>query len=99
MKKYLFEAAKKQLEKPAEPKYVFCAAAKTTVCAENKETALTLAQEKLRREYSGSGIQLGQVKLVAEYDLPTDWSYGYGDARRSGPTEEIGDLVGGNVIR
>jgi hypothetical protein len=31
--------------------------------------------------------------------LPTDWSYGYGDSRKSGSTADIGDLVGDNVIR
>lgn len=99
MKKYFFEAARKQLEKPTEPKYVFCTTAKTIVCAEDEAAARELAEEKLKKEYAGSGILLGEVKCVAECDLPTDWSYGYGDARRSGPTEDIGDLVGNHVIR
>ena len=99
MKRYVFEAARKQLEKPTEPKYVFCPPARTAVYAEDRETALTLAQEKLRTEYTGSGFQLGQVTFVAEYDLPVDWSYGYSDARKSGPTGELGDLVGSNIIR
>ncbi len=99
MKKYLFEAVKKQLEKPTEPKYVFCATAKTFVYAEDEASAQALAGEKLRKEYYGSGIQLGQAKCVGVYDLPVDWSYGYGDARKSGRTEELGDLVGNHMIR
>jgi hypothetical protein len=39
------------------------------------------------------------MKLVAEHDLPVDWSYGYGDERKSGRTGDIGDLVGDHVIR
>ncbi len=99
MKKYVFEAAKKQLEKPTEPKYVFCATAKATVCAEDENEAKVLAQEQLQKEYYGTGVALGEAKCVAIYDLPGDWSYGYGDARKSGRTEELGDLVGNHVIR
>jgi hypothetical protein len=28
-----------------------------------------------------------------------DWSYGYGDERKSGATASLGDLVGNNTIR
>jgi hypothetical protein len=38
--------------------------------------------------------------LTKTAELPVDWSYGYDDARKSGATETLGDLVGtGNVIR
>ena len=37
MKKYYCEAQKKQLEKPTEPKYVFCTTAKCFVLAENDD--------------------------------------------------------------
>ncbi len=99
MKKYLFEAARFQLEKPTEPKSLFCTTAKAAVYAEDQASAQALAQEKLRKEYYGTGVRLGQVRYVAEYDLPVDWSYGYGSARKSGPTRELGDLVGNHVIR
>ena len=39
MKKYFFEAAKKQWEKPTEPKQYLCATAKVTVIAENLRKA------------------------------------------------------------
>ena len=39
MKKYVFEAAKKQWEKPTEPHSLFVKPAKVTVCAENEEQA------------------------------------------------------------
>lgn len=99
MKKFFFEAAKTQWEKPTEHKYLFCATAKTIVYAENEEEARVLAEEKLREEYYGTGILLGKVKLMDIESLPVDWSYGYGDERRSGSTSDIGDLVGNNVIR
>lgn len=99
MKKFVFEAAKKQWEKPTEPKYVFCCTAKATVIAEDEAKAKALAEEKLKKEYCGSGTILGEVKFVASYDLPVDWSYGYGDQRKSGDTASIGDLVGNHMIR
>lgn len=99
MKKYYFEAAKKQLEKPTEPKYLFCTTAKTWVVAENEAEAKTLAAAKLQEKYHGAGVVLGEPVLTKSAELPVDWSYGYGDARKSGATASIGDLVGNNVIR
>lgn len=99
MKKYVYEAAKKQLEKPTEPKYNFCATAKVTVYAESAAKAKKLAAAKLRENYLGTGTVLGEPKLVSCVDLPVDWSYGYGSERKSGPTDKIGDLVGNYVIR
>lgn len=37
MKKYIFEAAIKQWEKPTEPKYVFCPEGRIGVFAETEE--------------------------------------------------------------
>lgn len=99
MKKYFFEAKKLQWEKPLEPKHIFSATAKTWVIAADPDQALTLAREQLDREYYGTGVLLGDIVPTGEADLPVDWSYGYDDARRSGRTAQIGDLVGGNVIR
>ena len=76
MKKYLFEATKRQWEKPTEPKQYLCAAAQVTVCAENEAEAKALAEKKLCRAYKGSGTVLGQVRLVEEYDLPVSWDGG-----------------------
>ena len=100
MKKYFFETAKTQREKPTEPKYVSCAPARTIVYAETEEEAYAKAEAKLQAEYYGTGtLLLGDLKLTASFEQPVDWSYGYGDERRSGPTGEIGDLVGNSVIR
>lgn len=98
MKKYIYEAAKKQLEKPTEPKYICCTTAKTWAVAETEAEAAELACAKLHAKYDGSGVVLGELKLIAEYDLPVDWSYGYGDDRKSGATAELGDLFGKNII-
>ena len=99
MKKYEFEASRKQLEKPTEPKYLFNTTAKTIVYAEDECEAEILAKDKLEQEYYGTGVVLGEPLMVRCSELPIDWSYGYGDARRSGPTDSIGDLVGNHVIR
>ncbi len=99
MKKYFFEAAKNQLEKPTEPRYLFCSTAKTAVCAESEEEARAIAEKKLREEYAGTGVILGDIKLMDIESIPTDWSYGYGDELRSGPIEDVSGLVGGSVIR
>ena len=99
MKKYQFEAYRKQLEKPTEPKYIFNTTAKVFVIAQDEAEAKVLAEDKLREEYYGSGIALGEPILSGCWELPVDWSYGYGDDRKSGATETIGDLVGNNVIR
>ena len=43
MKKFYFEADKKQWEKPTEPKYMFCATAKVWAVAETEEEARAIA--------------------------------------------------------
>ena len=88
MKKYLFEATKRQWEKPTEPKQYLCAAAAVTVCAENADEAKALAEKKLCRAYKGSGTVLGQVRLVEEYDLPVSWDGG-----------APADVAAANIIR
>ena len=88
MKKYIFEADKTQWEKPTEPKYVFCAPAQVTVRAETEAEARTLAEEKLKAQFAGTGFLLGSVRLVQTKELAVDWSYGYGDGRGSGTAEE-----------
>jgi hypothetical protein len=99
MKKYVYEAAKNQWEKPTEPRYIFCRKAQIAVTAETEEEARAIAAARLREQYLGTGVILGEVQLADIKDLPVDWSYGYGDERRSGDTAAIGDLVGNNVIR
>ena len=99
MKKYYFEAAKKQLEKPTESNYVYCATAKCWVYAENETEAAKLASEKLHAANDGTGVVLGTPVMTKCAELPVDWSYGYGDERKSGDTASIGDLVGNYVIR
>ncbi len=99
MKRYYFEADKKQWEKPTEPKYLFCATAKTAVYAEDEEEARVLAAEKLRSQYHGTGTLLGEIRLMDIESLPVDWSYGYGDERKSGDTASIADRIGNHVIR
>lgn len=99
MKKYYFQAQKKQLEKPTESAYVYCAPAKCFVLAENEAEAAVLAGKKLREMYHGTGVVLGRAELTKCVELPVDWSYGYGDERKSGDTASIGDLVGNHVIR
>ena len=99
MKKYYYEAQKKQLEKPTESCYLNCATAKCWVLAENEAEAAALAAAKLRGGYHGTGVVLGTPVLTKCVDLPVDWSYGYGDTRKSGDTASIGDLVGNDIIR
>lgn len=99
MKKYFYEASKKQLEKPTEPKYVFCTTAKVIVYAENQREALKLAKAKLNAHYHGTGTLLSEPRLTKVAELPADWSYGYGKDYKSGKTSSIRDLVGKNVIR
>jgi len=99
MKKYYFQAQKKQLEKPTEPCYVCCAPARCFVLAESEAEAAVLAEKKLTEQYYGTGTVLGKPVLTKCAELPVDWSYGYGDERKSGDTASIGDLVGNHVIR
>ena len=88
MKKHVFEAAKKQWEKPTEPHSLFVKPAQVTVCAENEEQALELAKAALCKKFYGTGVIPGEAVKVAEYDLPADWSYGYGDGRGTGTPEQ-----------
>lgn len=90
MKKYYFKAQKLQLEKPTEPLYVNCAAARCWVLAEDEAEATALASEKFRQEYLGSGTLLGKPVLTKTAELPIEWSYGYGDDQQSGDTASIG---------
>lgn len=99
MKKYVYEAAKRQLEKPTEPLYMFCPTAKVTVYAGTEEEARVLAEAKLHELHDGTGVVLSEANFVRCDELPVDWSYGYGDERKSGDTASIGDLVGNHVIR
>jgi hypothetical protein len=99
LKKYTFEAPRVQWEKPTEPKYIFCRTATVTVLAENEAEAKALAEDKLKKEYAGTGMLLGEARLLGVVDLPVDWSYGYGNERKSGATASLGDLVGNNTIR
>lgn len=89
MKKYFFEVDKKQLEKPTEPKYVFCAPARVWAVAETEDEARVLAAEKLRAKYYGSGTLLGRdLRLTKAVDTAVDWNYGYGEDRLAGTAEE-----------
>ena len=88
MKKYIFEATKKQWEKPTEPKQHLCADAKVTVCAENEAEALELAKKKFVCKYLGTGTILGEIRLVDCIELPVDWNYGYGDDRKEGKCDD-----------
>lgn len=99
MKRYYFEADKKQWEKPTEPKYVFCATAKTDVYADDEQEARILAESKLRDAYHGTGVLLGEIRLVDVKPLPADWSYGYDEERQTGDTDSIPDRLVGHVIR
>lgn len=97
--KYIFEADKRQLEKPTEPKYVSCAPARVSVYAGSEAEAKTLALKAFREKFAGTGVVLGEAVLVESHAAPEDWSYGYGASRKSGRTGTLGDLVGKNIIR
>ena len=99
MKKYVFEATKKQWEKPTELKQYFVMTASVFVYAETEEEAKKLATEKLAKKYYGSGTILGEARFVRCDDLPVDWSYGYGDECRPGDDAAIARIVEHNVIR
>ncbi len=99
MKKYFYEAQKKQLEKPTEPLYVSCAKAVCFVCAESEAEAAVLAEQKLRAKYHGTGVVLGKPVLTKTAELPTDWNYGYGDARKAGTKADQEALLADYVIR
>ena len=99
MKRFVFEASKAQLEKPTEPKYVFCTTAKAAVYAETEAEARALAEKKLASEFFGAGTGLYDLRLVKTADLPVDWNYGYGDGRRPGDSDAMAELVSQSVIR
>lgn len=99
MKKYYCEAQKKQLEKPTEPKYVFCTMAKCFVLAENEAEALEKAAAEFREMYHGTGTVLGQIKITKSAALPVDWSYGENEDAVAGDAAAMAELVRHNVIR
>lgn len=88
MMKYFVEARKSQHEKATEPKQNLVCTAKAIVCAENEEEAIKAGAAKLRKEYWGTGILLGEVVITKAVELPVDWNYGYGDDRKVGTCEE-----------
>ncbi len=98
MKKFYFEADRKQWEKPTEPKYMFCATAKVWAIAETEEEARAVALRKLEEKYHGTGILLDEprLRLTKSAELPADWSYGYGDGRGAGTAEEKAALWADN---
>ena len=100
MKKYFYEADKRLKEK-AYQSYarVHTMPAVIIVYAESEKDAEKLAREKLRAIYQGSGVLLENFRLARCADVPVDWSYGYGDERRSGDTDGIPDTVGNSQIR
>ena len=85
MKKYYCEAQKKQLEKPTEPKYVFCTTAK--------------AAAEVRERYHGTGAVLGEIRITKSVELPVDWSYGEGEDAKPGDQAAMDQLIAHNVIR
>ena len=99
MKKYYCEAQKKQLEKPTEPKYVFCTTAKCFVLAENDDDAIQKAAAEFREMYHGTGTVLGKIRITTSVELPVDWSYGEGEAAKPGDQDAMDALIAHNVIR
>lgn len=95
MKKYYFEADKKQWEKPTESNYVFCPTAKTWAMADSEEEARAIALKKLAADYAGTGTLLDEpnLRLTQTADLPTDWNYGYGSDRGTGTPQQREDLI------
>lgn len=99
MKKYVYEASKKQLEKPTEPNYMFCSTTKVTVYAETEDAAQAMAEAKLHELHDGTGVVLSEARFVRCDELPADWNYGYGDERKSGSAADRSELSAKNVIR
>ena len=99
MKKYFFEADRKQWEKPTEPKYLFCATAKTWAIAETEEEARAVALDNLRNKYHASGILVDDchLRLTKAVELPNDWNYGYGEGRGTGSVEDRAVLIRENT--
>ena len=96
-KKYLFEAEKSLTERSYPGPYLFVAPAQVSVLASDEEDARQKAAAKLQKAWHGTGVELGELTLVRSDALPVDWSYGYGDDRKSG--SNISDLVGQSEIR
>ena len=88
MIKYVYEASKRQWEKPTEPKYRFCAPATVTVLAENETEAIEKADKALTEQYLGTGVILQDLHLVQTLPLAVDWNYGYGEDRGTGSAED-----------
>lgn len=96
-RKYLFEAAKTLTERSYPGPYLFVAPAQVLVLAFDEEEARQKAAAKLKKAWQGTGVELGELKLVRSDALPVDWSYGYGADRKCG--SNISDLVGQSEIR
>ena len=98
MKKYFFEADKKQWEKPTEPKYRFCAPARVWAVAETEEEARAIAARILQDGFGGTGtlVDDAHIRLTKVTDLPVDWNYGYGSARGTGTAEDKAALYRAN---
>lgn len=88
MKKFHFEAVKRQWEKPTEPKQYLCATAKLDIIAEDEATALEMAKKQFHDDYFSSGTVLGEVKLAGVSELPVDWNYGYCEGRKAGNEDD-----------
>ena len=99
MKKYFFEADRKQWEKPTEPKYLFCAPAKTWAIAETEEEARIVALRNLRDVYHATGLLVddSHLRMTKAVDLPTDWNYGYGAGRKTGSAADREALIRENT--
>jgi len=93
MKKYIYEAGQKLLDRPTQNNYLFVPTVKITVIAENETEAIEKADRELTKEYLGTGIWLYDLHLVRSYELPVDWSYGYGDERGTGTAEDKAALI------
>lgn len=99
MKKYFFEAQKKQLEKPTESHYVSCAPAKCWVMAASQEEAYAKAEKEFEAMFYGTGVKVGKPVLTKAADPAIDWNYGYGDQRKAGDDAARSELIRNHVIR
>ena len=99
MKKYFFEADRKQWEKPTEPKYLFCASAKTWAVAQTEEEARSIALKTIRNKNHATGMLVDDchLRLTKVSELPTDWNYGYGDSRGTGSAADREALIRENT--
>ena len=71
-KKYVFEAEKTLTERSCPGPYLFVAPAQVRVLAANEEEARQKAARKLQNTWQGTGVQLGEIKLVRCDALPVD---------------------------